>query len=258
MLANTFLVLTPGNSDLSADYNDYEVLLPLARRSIIALSNDARYKWLHSIKRSHIRHTRQAITIRELSEEFKGDHDQGRLGKSIEQIACTYKGVSLGLIEYLAISNCISLSKNMVPKIRLEYNVDKLLDSKILDHFSLLQNSFASIEKSHICVRQSNHGTVAFLIDIGSSKFILKIKKILPNDCFDSGLKRVQVAFSKLDEFDVYEVDGFNFCLRNFVEKQMDINRQDVLFNIGREVAKWPAKIAEVFIFLDKKEEFKF
>jgi hypothetical protein len=54
---------------------------------------------MHSIKRTHIKSTRLAITFRELSEEFKNENKQGKLGKYIENLALTYKGISVGEIE---------------------------------------------------------------------------------------------------------------------------------------------------------------
>ena len=86
LASNTILTLTP--TDELNEMKDYEILLPLARRSLIILEDDSRYKWLHSIKCSHINSTRLVMTLRELSKEFK----QEPTGLEIERIALTYEG----------------------------------------------------------------------------------------------------------------------------------------------------------------------
>lgn len=89
------MTLTPGKDVSNTINENCEVLLPLERYSVIILSDEARYKWLHSIKKSHIKSTRLAITLRELSDEFKLES----VGSLIEKLALTFKGVSVGEIE---------------------------------------------------------------------------------------------------------------------------------------------------------------
>ena len=50
--------------------NDVEIIINLNRRSLLILFDEARYKWLHEIRRDHIQERRLAITYRELSREF--------------------------------------------------------------------------------------------------------------------------------------------------------------------------------------------
>lgn len=92
LLANTFLTLTPTET-IDLKYNNYKILIPLKQRSLLILSNEARYEWLHEIKKVHIRKIRLAINIRELSSEFLNSNtDQGKLGEAIQKIALSYQG----------------------------------------------------------------------------------------------------------------------------------------------------------------------
>ena len=95
--ANTFLKLTPGLHESLTPVKDCEVLIPLRRRSLVVLTKEARFKWMHSISKAHIKSTRLAITLRELSGQFADDP----VGAQIERLALTFKGVSVGFIEEL-------------------------------------------------------------------------------------------------------------------------------------------------------------
>ncbi|RNA10764.1 alpha-ketoglutarate-dependent dioxygenase alkB -like protein [Brachionus plicatilis] len=95
LLENTFLTLTPGK-EVNESFGDHQVLVPLSRFSMIVLTDDARFKWMHGIKKSHIKNCRQAITIRELTNEFKNAENQGDF---LEKLALTFKGISVGTIE---------------------------------------------------------------------------------------------------------------------------------------------------------------
>lgn len=70
LMANTFLTLQPGSAILS-ETGPCEILVPMERRSLLVLSKDARYKWMHSIKKEHIVDQRWAITLREASDEYR-------------------------------------------------------------------------------------------------------------------------------------------------------------------------------------------
>lgn len=48
-----------------------EIVLNLARRSLLVLSGEARYEWKHEIRPEHIEQRRLAVTYRELSEQFQ-------------------------------------------------------------------------------------------------------------------------------------------------------------------------------------------
>lgn len=98
LMSNTILTLTPG-PEIEKKFEDCQIFLPLARRCVIVLFSDARNKWLHSIKRSHIKSTRLAITLRELSDEFKFEEKHKIAKKIIEKISLTFRGVSVGTIE---------------------------------------------------------------------------------------------------------------------------------------------------------------
>lgn len=95
LLENTFLTLKP-SKQVNESLIDCQVLLPMSRYSLIALTDDARFKWMHGIKKGHIKNCRQAITIRELTNEFKNDATQGVY---LERLALTFNGTSIGMIE---------------------------------------------------------------------------------------------------------------------------------------------------------------
>lgn len=69
-----------------------KVRVPMPRRSLIVVSGDARYRWMHSIPRNAITSRRVAITYRELSEEFREGGKRYELGDMVLGIARTYQG----------------------------------------------------------------------------------------------------------------------------------------------------------------------
>lgn len=68
-----------------------EVHVDLPRRSLMVLMGPARFVWEHSIKREHVTSRRIAMTFRELSDEFLVGGAQEDLGKSLIDIAQTYR-----------------------------------------------------------------------------------------------------------------------------------------------------------------------
>jgi len=89
LMSNTFLTLTSNSSSLKNTF----VLIPLKQRSLLVLNDEARYEWFHEIKKTHIKSTRLAINIRELSLEFMDKQtEEGRLGICLQQIALTFEG----------------------------------------------------------------------------------------------------------------------------------------------------------------------
>lgn len=71
LISNTFLTLQPGKAILDTMTESCEILVPMERRSLLVLSKDARYKWMHSIRKEHIFGMRWAITLREASDEYR-------------------------------------------------------------------------------------------------------------------------------------------------------------------------------------------
>lgn len=82
LVNNTFLTLSKKENNLM------NVLIPLKKRSLLVLSNEARYEWLHEIKKTHIKSLRIAINIRELSSEFIDTPT----GNELKSIALSYQG----------------------------------------------------------------------------------------------------------------------------------------------------------------------
>jgi alkylated DNA repair protein alkB family protein 4 len=58
LMSNTFLTLTSKQNP----YQNTIIFIPLKQRSLLVLSDEARYEWLHEINKSHIKSTRYAIS----------------------------------------------------------------------------------------------------------------------------------------------------------------------------------------------------
>jgi alkylated DNA repair protein alkB family protein 4 len=68
-----------------------EVAIEMPPRSLLVLSGEARYSWLHAVKRGDVRKRRVATTWRELTPHFMpGGHDYDAVGKRLLQIAANY------------------------------------------------------------------------------------------------------------------------------------------------------------------------
>lgn len=74
---------------LSKEESDMEIVIPMPRRSLLVLADEARYQWLHEVRREHVHERRLAITFRELSPEFRaeGDSYASCVGRQLLQIA---------------------------------------------------------------------------------------------------------------------------------------------------------------------------
>ena len=76
LLSSTKLILTKkqpnetGRSEFESILNEIEIIIQLNGRSLIVLDNEARYEWLHEVRREDIEKRRIAITYRELANEF--------------------------------------------------------------------------------------------------------------------------------------------------------------------------------------------
>lgn len=102
MNQNSSLMRNKNNTDLSIRCennddsifaaDDVEIQIPMPRKSLLLLSKDARYSWLHSIQRRHIQDDRYAMTLRNLSKEFSENGPQWEIGKTLIDIANTFEG----------------------------------------------------------------------------------------------------------------------------------------------------------------------
>lgn len=93
-LSPTALTLTrppkEDNED-STDEEESEIAIIMNPRSLLVLSGDARFKWLHEVKRQDVMERRVATTWRELSEEFlPGGPSYESYGKEMISIGATY------------------------------------------------------------------------------------------------------------------------------------------------------------------------
>jgi len=83
-------ILTLSKSSLEQPLE--EVQIPLLRRSLLVLSGDARYEWMHAIKRDDIGGRRIAMTFRNLSEEILNDAKNKEIIKQIHLISSGFDG----------------------------------------------------------------------------------------------------------------------------------------------------------------------
>ncbi|NXS57705.1 ALKB4 dioxygenase, partial [Brachypteracias leptosomus] len=68
------------------------VSIPVARRALLVLRGEARYRWKHALPRARVRQRRVCVTFRELSAEFGPGGGQEQLGRELLEIALTFRG----------------------------------------------------------------------------------------------------------------------------------------------------------------------
>ena len=69
-----------------------EILVPLPQRSLVVVRGPARHSWAHAIKRQHIVSRRVGVTLRELSHEFLTGGREEEMGRTILEIAGSFRG----------------------------------------------------------------------------------------------------------------------------------------------------------------------
>ncbi len=221
LLSNTILTLHPG-VDVNLPSN-CEVYLPLSRRSIVILSDDSRYKWMHSVKKSHIKDTRVAITLRELSQEFK---KKSELRDSIERLALTFMGVSVGCVESLA--NLTKLESSKFEPITEKEN------KIIFDQIPLLK-SF-EIEK----VKEVGDGTFCV-----NSEFMVRVKSQanVMNGRLGLNLEMLKEKLNVCEFEEVIIDDGkVNVSIQKYLRNFRPVT-EDFLYKIGIKIAEWTVQV---------------
>ncbi len=235
LLENTYLTLNPGNL-IDEKYNNLEVLIPMPRRSLLILSEDARYKWMHSIKNSHISSLRIAMTFRELSDYFVEGEIYENLGKKIEQLAITYKGCAVGKIEKILTQN---QSENVNNKPNNIINLDENLKTTLLNKLNLDKI------QTKLYILKNDNQILSILTECSNDKQIINIKKS------NKILKLIAENIKNVTE--VYEIDNIlNFiqidvrnqnyllCCQKYINSKENIKiNQESLFKIGQLIGKW-------------------
>ena len=98
LLSDTILTFTTQDHTPSRTIQ-VDVFLP--RYSLVVVSGEARCQWQHSIQRQHITSRRVAVTLRELSEEFRpGGESYVPQGKAILEAAALYSGLPTNKIKH--------------------------------------------------------------------------------------------------------------------------------------------------------------
>ena len=90
MLSDTYLTMSRDSTP------DILVHVPMLRRSLIVVYGPARYEWKHAVLRQNITSRRLATTFRELTPEFLTGGTNEELGKTVTEIASSFKGRAVG------------------------------------------------------------------------------------------------------------------------------------------------------------------
>ena len=243
LLENTYLTLNPG-LEVDEKLKDIEILLPMPRRSLLILSDDARNKWMHSIKNSHINSLRIAMTFRELSDYFIDGEIYEILGKKIEKLAVTYKGCAVGQIEKILANDRKTNSNNELNGL---IELDEQLTVTLFERLNL------DNKQTKIDIIKSNRHILSILAhDSKSSKLIINIKKSnqVLNLIFENikNIKEVYDTDSLLNIFNLnVEDQNYLVCCQKHInsKENMTIN-QDNLLNIGKLIGKWRKNMNQV------------
>ena len=235
LVSNTFYTMIPGNDDSLKAYADCEILIPLKKLSLIILNDDARNKWMHSIKRSHIKSTRIAITLRELSNEFKIPNEKGLLGKQIERLALSLKGISTGSLEKILDSSKASyITSPNIANIELCNEVLMFLENYI----KFNPNDVVKKTKNKLIVKSNDkYVKIKKNKSVFEMEIFSKFKEILNEE----NLKIKTVNLHCLS----CELDNYNISIQKFVDmtkyKSLDIIKcdQNLCYNIGIRLAEW-------------------
>ncbi|CAF0954979.1 unnamed protein product [Brachionus calyciflorus] len=214
LVENTILTLTPGK-DVQNTPENCQVLIPSSRLSMIILADDARYKWLHAIKKSHIKSTRLAITIRELTDEFKLDEKQGKL---IEKLAMTYKGITVGEIEEYFRNNLVEFKTEEMVYFCVERFKEKMQE---LDYFKIDFN-----DKYENFVIDSVYFNIGEIL----AKWILDSKKIFYSNLDEEIERSIQIKSVKNFILIHTNFEVYLQLLRSFFnESKLDLNLKSKL-----------------------------
>lgn len=97
LLSDTILTLIPNENSAKK-----KIFVPLPRRWLIVLYDDARYEYKHAIQRQHIAERRLAVTFRELTGKNEKFYEENKdLYEKILRIGCRFTGISVGRFEQL-------------------------------------------------------------------------------------------------------------------------------------------------------------
>jgi alkylated DNA repair protein alkB family protein 4 len=246
LLSDTFLTLTRILENVKI-----EILIPLKRFSLIVLYSDARYKWMHEIKRNHINNTRVAITLRELTEEFKCDPS----GKYLENMAFSFKGVSVGELEEffqkhekLEDYNDIRFpdvgDNEIKESIRKNFDFDKISLKRLneSDYFTYLMNKDGNNDSFIVKIFDKNFvfkkleytsGFINYLA-LNSSNF--KVERIISSNNYNS-------CINKLENFE------YMYWIQEYINGE-HVFDDEIWFKMGQIVSNWRLMSSEVYIFL--------
>ena len=244
LLSNTFYTLTPGKEILHL-FPECEILVPLERFSMIILYDDARNKWMHSIKKSHVYSTRIAITVRELSDEFKLPKETGVLGKQIERLALSFKGMSTGSLEkILGSSNKSSENFQKSSNFELDDNILKSLERRIdLNSYVTLKNS-----PTKLVLVSKNLEFKIKKYETALEKVIFQRFTKIKNQHFTEFQKNAHIF-----EF-IEDLNGLSsICIREIADTAKEISLdciydETMLFYIGMQISKWREFSSQVIL----------
>jgi len=177
---------------------------------------------MHSIKKSHIRATRLAITIRELSNEFKNE-----LGEGIEKLALTYQGVSVGCIE--GVADLVAFKPKIETGKGCRFN--EIINCGVIARCSLLNNiEFKEVKEIAVSARGAT-----FCVN---SEFMVKMKKnVMDRIGLNLVLIREKLSVAEFGE-ETSDDGQMNVCVQKCFIGVKQING-NFLFEVGRKIAEW-------------------
>ena len=88
----TLNLLSDSKLTFSDDGHNIEVAVSMPRRSLIIVKGQARYGWKHAIKRQDVVLRRIALTLRELSQQFRKGGGSYEIGLQLINRALTFQG----------------------------------------------------------------------------------------------------------------------------------------------------------------------
>ena len=222
---------------------------------------------MHSIKRSHIKDTRVAITLRELSEEFKNGQKGADLGQNLKEIALSFKGITIGELEdyfnnQVDNNSTQSMrkpdinSKEIIISLKNDLNAFFEIETRLVNLNFINMNELKSstymieynTEKQYIAKIVKKRDTFYFIRDFLHNTSFKHENFRLPRLLTCGELNAPNHEYNYL----IYDkVDGE--LLSFLIQTKLSATADEIFFQIGKIVAHWKVSSLEVSCFIKIK-----